>query len=135
MAGCLALGWYLGGTGLLTAATAGDAVLADRVFEIRTYTSPDGKLEDLNARWRDHTSRILARHGVQNVGFWVPEESDNTLVVLLAHESREAATANWSAFRADQEWLDARAASEADGPVSLGAEGFFMYPTDYSSLR
>ena len=135
MAGCLALGWYLGGTGLLTTATASDAMLADRVFEIRTYTSHDGKLEDLNARWRDHTSRILARHGVQNVGFWVPEESDNTLVVLLAHESREAATASWSAFRADQEWLDARAASEVDGPVSLGSEALFLYPTDYSSLR
>src|SRR5262245_7881750 len=77
---------------------------SQRVFELRTYTAPEGKLGNLQARFRDHTRRIFEKHGMTSIGYWVPQDaptSQNTLIYILAHPSREAATANWAAFRAD----------------------------------
>jgi hypothetical protein len=36
----------------------------NRVFEIRTYTAPPGKLDALNARFRDHTVKLFDQHGM-----------------------------------------------------------------------
>ena len=74
------------------------------MFELRTYTSPEGRLNDLVARFRNDTLRIFEKHGMDNVGYWVPTDapaSANTLVYILAHDSRDAATKSWAAFRAD----------------------------------
>ena len=78
-----------------------------RVFELRTYTAPAGKLGDLQARFRNHTVDIFNRHGMTSIGYWVPQDaplSQNTLIYVLAHPSREAAAKNWADFRADPEW-------------------------------
>ena len=67
---------------------------ADRVYELRTYTAPEGKLDDLLARFRNHTMRIFEKHGMANVGYWLPQDETlrrNTLVYLISHPSREAA--------------------------------------------
>src|SRR5215467_1069043 len=72
-----------------------------RVFELRTYTAPEGKLGNLNARFRDHTRRIFDRHGMTSVGYWVPQDapdSQNTLIYIISHQSREAAKKNWADF-------------------------------------
>ncbi len=87
----------------------GDAEAQGRkVFELRTYTSPEGKLNDLLARFRNDTLRIFEKHGMDNVGYWVPTDapaSTNTLIYILAHDSRDAATKSWAAFREDPEWI------------------------------
>src|ERR671910_479244 len=73
-----------------------------KVFELRTYTAPEGKLNDLLARFRNDTMRIFEKHGMENVGYWVPTDapaSANTLVYILAHDSRDAAAKSWAAFR------------------------------------
>lgn len=116
---------------------AADAQTADRVFEIRTYTTHEGKLDDLHRRFRDHTTRLFEKHGMTNVGYWVPqdERSENTLIYVLAYPSRDFATAAWAAFRADPEWVTARAASEEAGPIVLGVESVFMDPVDYSPMK
>src|SRR5437764_7246280 len=65
-----------------------------RVFELRTYTAPEGKLDALHARFRDHTRRIFEKHGMTSIGYWVPQDapdSQNTLIYILAHPSRDAA--------------------------------------------
>src|SRR5262245_25673582 len=75
-----------------------------RVFELRTYTAPDGKLGDLHKRFREHTLKIFEKHGMTNVGYWMPEDaplSQNTMIYLLAHPSREAAMKSWSEFAND----------------------------------
>ena len=36
---------------------------SDRVFELRTYTTPPGKLEALKSRFRDHTIEISRSTG------------------------------------------------------------------------
>jgi hypothetical protein len=110
---------------------------ATRVFELRTYTTPDGKLESLNARFRDHTVGLFKKHGMTNIGYWTPMDKPNTLVYLLAHESREAAKKSWSAFQADPEWQKARAASEVNGRLTMqgGVQSVFLTPTDYSPMK
>src|SRR5215510_210809 len=77
-----------------------------RVFELRTYTAPDGKLEELHKRFRDHTMRIFKNHNITNIAYFRPQDaplSQNTLIYLIAHPSREAAKADWAAFQQDPE--------------------------------
>jgi hypothetical protein len=106
-----------------------------RVFELRTYHTPPGSLRALEARFRDHTMRLFERHGLTIEAFFTPEDRGNTLVYLLSFDSRAAADTAWSAFRADPEWIAAKAASEADGPIVDRVESVFLNPTDYSPLR
>ena len=111
---------------------------AKRVFEFRTYTAQEGKLDALNARFRDHTIPIFEKHGIKNVGYWVPQDSplkQNTLIYILAHPSREAAAKNWEAFRNDPEWQKARTGSEAKGPLVSRVESIFVEATDYSPMK
>lgn len=111
---------------------------SDRVFELRTYTTPPGKLEALKSRFRDHTVKLFEKHGMTNVGYFVPQDKplgDNTLIYVLAHASREAATKSWADFRNDPDWVKAKADSEKDGPLTTKVESVFMTPTDFSKLK
>lgn len=109
-----------------------------RVFEIRTYTTHPGKLDALNARFRDHTMRLFKKHGMESVGYWTPQDaplSGTTLIYVLAHPSREAAKQSWDAFRKDPDWIAARTASEAAGPIVAKLDSVFVNATDYSPLK
>lgn len=114
------------------------AQTANRIFELRTYTAPDGKLEDLHARFRDHTTRLFEKQGMTNIGYWRPIDaplSSNTLVYLLAYPSREAAKKSWDAFRQDPDWQTARERSEANGRIVTKVDSVFLEPTDYSRMK
>jgi hypothetical protein len=114
------------------------AAAATRVFELRTYTTPPGKLDALKARFRDHTIAIFDKHGMKSVGYWVPSdgpEHENTLIYVLQHESREAATKSWADFRTDPDWVKAKADSEKDGPLTTQVKSVFMEPTDFSAIK
>jgi hypothetical protein len=109
-----------------------------RVFELRTYTAPDGKLEELHTRFRDHTLRIFKNHGMTNVAYFKPQDaplSQNTLVYLISHQSRDAAKANWAAFQADPEWQKVASESQKNGKIVAKVESVFLDPTDYSPLK
>ena len=109
-----------------------------RVFELRTYTSPEGKLPDLQARFRNHTMRIFEKHGMKNVGYWTPQDaplSQNTLIYIISHQSREAAKKNWDEFRNDPEWQKVSKESEANGRIVSKVESVFMDPTDFSPIK
>lgn len=104
-----------------------------RVFEMRTYYAALGKLDDLNTRFRDHTCRLFEKHGITNLGYWMPiENPDNKLIYVLAYPSREARETSWKAFQADEEWKTARAASEEKGKLVAKVESVFMKATDFS---
>jgi hypothetical protein len=123
---------------LLLLLSAGFAGAQDRVYELRTYTCNEGKLEALKARFRDHTIAIFKRHNMESIGYWAPqdpERSKNTLIYILAHPSREAATKNWAEFRADPEWQKVQKESEAAGPLVQKTESVFLSPTDFSALK
>ncbi len=109
-----------------------------KVFEMRTYTAPDGKLPNLQARFRDHTIRIFNKHGMKSVGYWVPQDAptkDNTLIYIISHDSREAAKKNWADFQADPEWKKVSAESQVDGRIVSGVVSVFMDATDYSPIK
>lgn len=110
----------------------------DRVFELRTYTAPEGKLDELLARFRNHTLRIFEKHGMTNVGYWIPQDStlrDNTLIYLLAHPSREAADQAWRNFSADPEWQQVAEESQRDGRILTSVTRVWLDPTDFSPMR
>ena len=128
--------------GLLAGMHMEDATAAPaehpRIYELRTYTTNDGKLDDLHARFSDHTNGLFVKHGITLIGFWTPAEgdtADNTLVYLIAHEDRDSAKASWRAFGADEEWRKAYADSKKDGALVKNIESQYLIPTDYSPLR
>jgi hypothetical protein len=109
-----------------------------RVFEIRTYTTEPGKLPDLLKRFREHTTKLFEKHGMTNIGYWVPTDeprSANTLIYVLAYESRAAADQSWKNFRADPDWLKAKQASEANGKLVNKVDSIFANPTDFSAIK
>jgi hypothetical protein len=109
-----------------------------RIFELRTYTAAEGKLPELSARFRDHTTRIFKKHNMEVVGYWIPqdpEKSKNTFVYILAFPSREAADKAWMDFQADPEWKKVAAESEANGKLVLKVDRLFMDATPYSPLK
>ena len=123
---------------LLLALAASFALAQTRVYELRTYTCFEGKLEALKARFRDHTISIFKRHGIESVAYWVPqdpEKSKNTLVYMVSHPSMEAAQKNWEAFRADPEWRKVSAESEAGGKIVQHVDSLYLNPTDFSPLK
>lgn len=131
-----ALGFVLGGWVLPR--TSARAQTATRLFELRTYTTHEGKLPNLNARFRDHTMRLFEKHGMTNIGYWNPVDapaSENTLVYIIAHPDRESAEQSWKAFREDPEWQKAKEKSEADGRIVSKVESIFIESTDYSPLK
>ena len=111
---------------------------ANRVFEIRTYTVAAGQMPLLYKRFRDHTMRIFAKHGMTNVVYLTPSDTamaQTTLVYMLAYPSREAATKAWAEFRVDPEWKQVTTASDAEGLKVLKAESRFFSPTDFSPMK
>jgi hypothetical protein len=109
-----------------------------RVFELRTYTSPEGRLDDLLARFRNDTLRIFEKHGMENVGYFVPTDepaSANTLIYVLAHDSRDAATKSWAAFREDPEWRAVAERTQANGAIVAQVQSVFLDATDFSPLK
>ncbi len=104
-----------------------------RVYEMRIYYAAPGKLDDLQKRFRDHTVKLFEKHGIENVGYWTPiDNTNNLLIYVLGHASRDAAKKSWAAFGADSDWKTARTASEANGRLVTRVESYFMQPTDYS---
>lgn len=119
-------------------ASVAEAQSSERVFELRTYTTNPGRLDALHTRFTDHTIGLFERHGMTNIGYYVPQDAplaENTLIYILAHDSREAAEASWAAFIADPEWQTAYKASISDGPIVDKLESVFMDATDYSMMK
>ena len=120
------------------AALADEHEGGERVFEMRIYTAAEGKLPELMARFRNHTNYLFVKHGMDLIGYWTPtegDEADNTLVYILAHDSREAAKKSWAAFGADPEWKKAAAASREDGRLVAKVENQWLKATDFSPLQ
>jgi hypothetical protein len=115
----------------------------DRVFELRTYTTTPNNLDDLDARFKDHTIKLFEKHGMKNLVYFhlLPEQrnANNTLIYLLAHKSEEAGKKSFDTFRTDPDWVAARKASEEKAGGSLtvpdGVKSVYMKPTDYSPLK
>jgi hypothetical protein len=117
-----------------------------RVFEMRTHTTPKGKLDALHARFRDHTMKLFSKHGMSHLAYWVPVDANKgagtKLIYILSHASKEAGLASFTAFRADPDWIKAKAASEEanGGPLTIqpqaeGVKSVYMKATDFSPIQ
>jgi NIPSNAP len=111
----------------------------DRVFELRTYYTNEGKLDDLHKRFRDHTCKLLKKHGAELIGFWTPLDEENgkggKLVYLVAFPSRDAAKKTWAEFQKDPEWQKVYKESHKDGTLVKKVESVYLEPTDYSEMK
>ena len=108
------------------------------VYELRTYTAPEGKLGELNARFRNHTIRIFNKHGMKSVLYMTPQDapdSANTLIYVLEHPNREAAKKAWADFQADPEWQKVSTESQVNGRIVSKVVSVFADPTDYSPMK
>lgn len=126
-------------TFLWTSLAAGVAFAQGKVYELRIYTANEGKLETLEARFRDHTTAIFKKHNMEVVGYWIPQKDDpkakDTFIYILAHPSREAATKNWADFRTDPEWMKVQAESEKNGPLVKKVDSTFMDALPFSPMK
>ena len=102
------------------------------VYELRTYTAHEGKLDALEQRFRNHTMALFEKHGIINISYWKPLDQPNTLIYLVAHPSQFAAATAWQAFGNDPEWQAVYAESIADGRLVENIQRTFMQQTDYS---
>ncbi|MFD2202597.1 NIPSNAP family protein [Shivajiella indica] len=98
-----------------------------RYFEMRTYTAHEGKRPDLIKRFQDHTLKLFEKNGIENIGYFIPtDESNNTLTFILAYPDKESRDVLWNKFANDPEWVAARQASEANGPLVAKVDQVFM---------
>jgi hypothetical protein len=109
----------------------------NRVFELRVYHAVPGKLPALESRFRDTASKLLAKHDLKAVGYWVPADapaSENTFIYILSHPSREDAKKNWDAMFADPAFQEMVKSEQADKLVEK-VDVTFMHPTDFSPMN
>jgi hypothetical protein len=105
------------------------------VYELRIYHAASGKMDELVSRFRDHTMKLFADHGIKSVAYWTaldePAKS-MTFFYILEHPSREAAAANWKAFQDDPEWKRVKAKTEENGKLVESIDSTFLTLTDFS---
>jgi hypothetical protein len=105
------------------------------VYELRIYHVVPGKIESLVARFRDHTMKLFADHGIKSVAYWTALDEpvkSSTFFYILEHPSREAAAANWKAFQDDPEWKSVKAKSEESGKLVEKIDSTFLTLMDFS---
>lgn len=125
--------FLLGGMLIMLASTGRAKEHDTRVFEMRIYYASEGKLDALQARFRNHTTKLFEKHGMTNIGYWTPiDNPDGQLIYVLAYPNREARENSWKAFGADPEWQKAHKESEVNGPLVAKVETRFMQAMDYS---
>jgi hypothetical protein len=106
------------------------------VYELRIYYPAPGKLAALNARFREHTLKLFAKHGMHNVAYWneqpTKESPEGRIVYVLAYPSRQAREESWKSFGSDPQWRAVASTSEADGKLVTKVDSVFMTLADYS---
>jgi hypothetical protein len=107
----------------------------ETVYELRIYHLNEGMQAGILARFRTKETEIFARYGMHGVGYWVPTDEPlvgRTIIYMLRHKSRDAATESWKKFGADPEWIALKAETEKNGAFVKLHESTFMKLTDFS---
>ena len=122
---------------LLSVALSALSHADEAVFELRTYSTLEGRLPALEARFKNHTMGLFEKHGIRNIGYWVPTQRPNTLVYIIRHRSQDAAVASWKAFIADPDWQEVARSSQLDGRILIenGVHSQFLQAADYSPIK
>lgn len=135
---CIGLFFFAAGALLIPRLTRIRSAMADseRIFELRIYHATPGKLPIMESRFRDVTSKLLAKHNLNVVGFWTRDaaDSDSVFVFLLAHQSQEEAKKNWEAMRIDPEFQQLMKSEQSEKTLEK-ADIIFLRPTDFSPTK
>lgn len=121
--------------GISSRAAEGADVTDETVYELRIYHLNEGKLPLILERFRTRETKIFERLGMHGVGYWVPADeplAGRTLVYMLRHTSRTAATESWAKFKVDPEWVALKAETEKSGAFVAKMESTFLKLTDFS---
>ncbi|WP_158615306.1 NIPSNAP family protein [Acidipila sp. EB88] len=128
-----------GGAARAQGEAADGGIGPDTVYELRTYHLNPGTEPKILDRFRTRETAIFKRCGMQPVAYWTAVDGaallpggGGTLIYILRHRSREAATASWAKFGADPEWVALQAETEKDGKFVVTLEHTFMKLTDFS---
>lgn len=130
---------FAGGSLFMDRLVRTDRVRADssRVFELRIYHDLPGKLPVMESRFREKTSKILARHNLNVVGYWVttdPSASENAFIFMLAHQNQEEAKKNWAALIQDPEFQEIEKAEQTEKTLEK-ALVLYLRATDFSAMK
>ena len=106
-----------------------------KIYELRTYYCHDGKLDDLNSRFRNHTVKLFEKHGMENIGYWTHNEKEDVLIYVLAFPDLEARKKSWTSFSQDPVWQKVFEASKVDGPLVKEIDSVIMDQVDYSNVH
>ena len=96
-------------------------------FELRVYTAQPGKRDALAARFANRTASIYARHGITNVGYWIPQQSDpelgisaeNTFIYMRGYPSKEERDKRLTAAHDDPEFKEVVTKQEQNPETKL----------------
>jgi hypothetical protein len=113
--------------------------LSSRIFSHRTYYTNEGKLEDLNSRFRDHTIEIFENNGMTNIAYFNLEssqpEAKNVLTYFISFPDTAARTASWKSFLEDATWKSVYEASIINGKLVDSITDDILVPTAFSPLK
>lgn len=129
---------YLKLTDFSPAVPTQDIAMPNRTFELRTYTMLPGRLPNILARFRNHTTKLFESHGMTNLPYWTTIEKDDKqpkLIYILAHKSEQAGKASFDAFRVDPAWIKVKTDSELDGKITEKVESEYMKPLPFSKIK
>lgn len=105
----------------------------NRYFEMRIYYCHPGRLDALIQRFTNHTTKIFEKHGMTNVGYWIPtNNTENALYYILAYPSKADRDSSWKHFSSDPEWKTVSKKSEETGKIVAKVTSVFMNATDFS---
>ena len=96
-------------------------------YELRVYTAQPGKRDALAARFASRTAAIYARHGITNVGYWIPQESnselginaENTFIYMRGYPSKEERDKRLKAAHDDPEFAEVVTKQEQNAETRL----------------
>jgi len=104
------------------------------IYELRTYHIPEGKMRDILDRFETITFNIFKRHNIEVVGFWQKNDV-NEIVYICRFDSTDVMESAWEAFRADPEWIEKKAQTEANGPIVSRVVSEVMTATSFSPIQ
>lgn len=104
------------------------------IYEMRTYRILEGKMPDILSRFENITFGLFDRYGIEVMGFWQKTDA-NEIVYICKYEGEAAMERAWAGFRADPEWIEARARTEANGPIVSEVISEMMTATSFSPVQ
>jgi len=108
---------------------------SDKLYEVRIYYPKPGKYADIVDRFRQYTTKLFTKHGMENIGYWTPTDTArHELIYILAYPNRAARDTSWKHFGADPDWKAIVVKTEANGKLVDHVDQIFMTEADFSPV-